>query len=212
MSAPDPRLALNAALRHLIDKTRRLQTAPDAAAEATALVAQASALLDAHTVATVESQAGLAPGMGGPATGMGRGPDRLTPEEFFPYSPVIGPLNPLAPPMAMTVNEDLSITGTVTLGAAYNGPPQSVHGGVIALLMDELLGCTAVVNDVGGFTGTLNIYYRVPTPIGKPLRVRARMGKRERRKTWIAGVIEDDDHLYVEAEGIFIRPRMADEG
>ena len=60
------------------------------------------------------------------------------------------------------------IHGDVTFGAAFNGPPDCVHGGVIAETMDELLGCVCVTNGLGGFTGTLTVIYRSPTPLAGP--------------------------------------------
>jgi acyl-coenzyme A thioesterase PaaI-like protein len=126
--------------------------------------------------------------------------------EFFPYSPVVGPLNPIAAPVEFRYR-DGELEAEHVFDAPYNGPPTAVHGGVIALVFDELLGCVGVMNDVGGFTGQLEIRYRALTPIGHPIRMRGWIDRSEGRKTWIRGTFHDGETLCAEAEGLFIRPR-----
>jgi len=132
-----------------------------------------------------------------------------SPAEFFPFSPVIGLRNPISPPVRLTPStpagsEWAEITGEVTLGAAYNGPPGAVHGGIIAAVFDELLGTTAVVNDVAGFTGTLTVVYRSPTPLDTEITMRGWIDRVEGRKTFARGEIHHGETLCAEAEGIFI--------
>jgi acyl-coenzyme A thioesterase PaaI-like protein len=130
------------------------------------------------------------------------------PDEFFPYSPVVGRLNPVAPPVRMWRAEGRSgteIHGEAVFGAAYNGPPDCVHGGVIAETIDELLGSVCVVNGLGGFTGTLTIVYRSTTPLGEPITMRGWHDRTEGRKTFAKGTLHHGDTLCAEAEGIFIQ-------
>lgn len=130
------------------------------------------------------------------------------PNDFFPYSPVVGRLNPIAPPVEMWRAEGPAgqeIHGAATIGAPYNGPPDCVHGGVIAEIMDELLGCVCVTNGIGGFTGTLTVVYRSTTPLSQPLTLRGWHDRSEGRKVFAKGTIRHGDTLCVEAEGIFIR-------
>lgn len=142
-------------------------------------------------------------------------PLHLKPAEFFPYSPIIGPRNPIAAPIRFDVVElaggAKEIRAEHVFDAPYNGPPGSVHGGIIALVFDELLGCIGAVSDVGGFTGTLTILYRSLTPIGKPIRMRSWIEGTEGVKTFIKGTMHCDtpapNTLCAEATGIFIRPK-----
>ncbi len=137
-------------------------------------------------------------------------PLHLTPAEFFPYSPIIGPLNPISPLIRFEKKGDEMVAEHV-FDAPWNGPPGSVHGGVIALVFDELLGCIGAVSNVGGFTGTLTIVYRSLTPIGRPIRMRSWIERTEGVKTFVKGTMHCDfpkpDTLCAEAEGIFIRPK-----
>lgn len=132
-------------------------------------------------------------------------PDQEAPAEYFPYSPVIGPLNPIAPPIAFRF-EAGEVLAEHVFDAPYNGPPTAVHGGVIALVFDELLGTAGVMNQTGGFTGTLRIRYSAITPLHRPIRMRAWIDRSEGRKTFIRGTMHDGETLCSEAEGVFIMP------
>lgn len=136
----------------------------------------------------------------------------LLPEDFFPYSPIIGPFNAVAPPVLFE-KRDGELFAEHVFDAPYNGPPGSVHGGVIALVFDELLGCLGGLSGVGGFTGTLKIVYRSLTPVGKPIRMRSWIDRTEGKKTFMKGTMHCDfpapDTLCAEAEGIFIQPKRS---
>ncbi|MEZ4279866.1 MAG: PaaI family thioesterase [Myxococcota bacterium] len=213
---PDPK-ALEGAVdqvRQLIRHLRKTK-APKADLERVEReVAALAALLAPHDHPGPYAQAALEVEVvvqnGGP-------PLHLTPAEFFPYSPIIGPRNPLAAPIRFDVVEvgdgKKEIRAEHAFDAPWNGPPGSVHGGVIALVFDELLGCIGAVSNVGGFTGTLTIVYRSLTPIGKPVRMRAWIERTEGVKTFVKGTMHCDtpapNTLCAEAEGIFIRPKQS---
>lgn len=129
------------------------------------------------------------------------------PAEFFPYSPVLGALNPISPMAQFSVTES-GIQGTVTLGAPYNGPPGSVHGGVIALVLDELLGSTTLASGVGGFTGTLSIRYIAQVPLDTELELHGWVDRKDGRKTFAVGEIRLAGEVLSRAEGIFIGPKV----
>lgn len=134
--------------------------------------------------------------------------DTDIPAEFFPYSPVIGPLNAIAAPIEFDFDGE-EVHAEHVFDAPYNGPPTAVHGGIIALVFDELLGSLGALRDIGGFTGTLNIRYRSLTPIGKSIRMHSWLERREGRKTFVMGTMHDGERLCAEAEGIFIQPKIS---
>jgi acyl-coenzyme A thioesterase PaaI-like protein len=125
------------------------------------------------------------------------------PQDYFPTSPVIGFANPIAPPVQVEL-ADGGLSGRVFFDYQYEGPPGCVHGGVIALVFDELLGAANISADSPGMTGTLTIRYRKPTPILTDLRVVAKYLGRDGRKIRTWGGMYDGDELTAEAEGIFI--------
>jgi acyl-coenzyme A thioesterase PaaI-like protein len=125
------------------------------------------------------------------------------PQEFFPTSPVIGFANPLAPPVVVEA-VDGELRGTAFFDYQYEGPPTCVHGGVIAMVFDELLGAANIMAGRPAMTGTLTIRYRKPTPLRTNLRLEARYLGRDGRKIHTYGAMFHGDLLTAEAEGLFI--------
>ncbi|HEX3979868.1 MAG TPA: PaaI family thioesterase [Acidimicrobiales bacterium] len=132
-------------------------------------------------------------------------------QDFFPTSPVIGLANPVAPPVRVAVVEGEDgrpeIRGLANFGFAYEGPPTCVHGGVIAELLDEVLGAANIVAQHAAMTGTLTIRYRSPTPLNTDLRVEARFVRQDGRKIYAWGGVYHGDVLTAEADGLFIEVR-----
>jgi len=83
-----------------------------------------------------------------------------------------------------------------------------VHGGIIALAFDELLGTTNVCLGLGGFTGTLSVRYERPTPIETELTMEAHVDRTEGRKVFTVGTISHAGEVTARAEGVFIRTVM----
>jgi acyl-coenzyme A thioesterase PaaI-like protein len=124
---------------------------------------------------------------------------------FFDQSPLIGLANPLAPPIVIGQTGERTAAATVTFGSAYEGPPGSVHGGFVAAAFDEVLGYVQSLSGSGGFTGTLTVRYRKPTPLHESLRIEAELVRVEGRKIFAEGrLIAESVGLCAEAEGIFV--------
>jgi acyl-coenzyme A thioesterase PaaI-like protein len=124
---------------------------------------------------------------------------------FIDHSPLVGPLNPLAPPIDMSA-QGTTVTGVVTFGDAYEGPPGCVHGGFIAASFDEILGFSQGLTGKPGMTARLVINYRSPTPLHQPLRFTGDIDRVEGRKIFVRGDlrVEADGRLCAEAEGLFL--------
>jgi acyl-coenzyme A thioesterase PaaI-like protein len=120
---------------------------------------------------------------------------------------VVGTRNPIAPPLIVVSSED-GVSAEFELHAAYEGPPGLVHGGVSALILDQLLGEAAAAAGKPGMTGTLTVRYRRATPLGA-LRGEAHVDRVDGIKTYVVGHIADAEGVCVEAEGVFILPRWA---
>jgi acyl dehydratase len=114
----------------------------------------------------------------------------------------------MAPPLRMRVvkdpEHDYRVVGDVTFGAAYEGPPLHVHGGMVAAMFDELLGFAQLGP---GFTAYLKVDYRKPTPLNRTLDLSAWVDRVDGRKRIIRGTSMLDGTLLAEAEGLFIAPR-----
>lgn len=125
---------------------------------------------------------------------------------------VIGLRNAIAPPLTIHHEGDgTRCWSEFTLGAAYEGPPGLVHGGVCALILDHVLGEAASEGLTKPlFTGTITVRYVRGTPLGR-LRVDAAVERTEEIKSFVSGRLSDAEGVTAEAEGIFIRPAWARE-
>lgn len=129
---------------------------------------------------------------------------------FLDDSPFIGELNPLAPPIVMAAQADTAqadtgrVVGEVTYGAAYEGPPSCVHGGFIAAGFDEVLGFAQALTGRPGMTARLEVQYRSPTPLHRPLRYEGRIDRVEGRKIFAVGTLHHGDTLCAEAQALFV--------
>lgn len=202
---PDPAAAarLSQATRRLVDLVRRTRASGETADAALRALERAAELLEPEAHPGPFHQRSLAwSGAYAPVQGA---PADL--HAFFPYSPLIGERNPIAPPVRFEAR-DGRLFARVTFGAAYVGPPQCVHGGVIAATFDELLGSVNLLNETGGMTGTLTVRYRSPTPVLEEVRLEGWVERLEGRKVFARGTLHHGDTLTAEAEGIFVQGAM----
>ncbi|GAA1503679.1 PaaI family thioesterase [Nocardioides humi] len=121
-------------------------------------------------------------------------------------NPVIGLRNPIAPPLQVSTDPSGRAATEFHCGPAYEGPPGLVHGGVVSLLLDQLLGHAVGAAGRPGMTGTLTIVYRQGTPLGD-LRAEAWIDREDGIKTWAKARMIGPDGVTAEAEGVFILPR-----
>jgi len=126
-------------------------------------------------------------------------------EMFMDRSPIVGLANPMAPPVRLDPDHESKVVhGEVSFGRAYEGAPGCAHGGYVAAVFDEALGLACVFSGTPGMTGEITVRYRRPTPIRVPLRIEARMDRREGRKIFNSGELYAGDTLIAESHGIFI--------
>jgi acyl-coenzyme A thioesterase PaaI-like protein len=195
--APDPRLRAAAAIRRLTDL---IVARP---IDETALAGAADEL---------EDLAGAVDGAAGPGRLQRVPPGRQARvRDFLPSSPVIGEFNPLSPPAevwSVTLDDGRrELRGRVRFGPAYEGPPGFVHGGVIAMLCDEMLGAANMMAGRPGITGTLTVRYRKPTPLESDLDLEARLVGQQGRKLRTWGGVSCEGILLAEVDGLFIGMR-----
>jgi acyl-coenzyme A thioesterase PaaI-like protein len=182
---------LAASIRRLIDVSIRSEADP-------AMVAAAKSKIDS---ATDDVSQTLRSG----SFGVRRTPDG---QNIAWGNVVVGARNPVAPPLVIHHEPDGLVWSEFVLGAAYEGPPEHVHGGVCALVLDHVLGATAHQPGRPAYTGTLTLRYRRRTPLGRPLRAQAHVERTEGAKTFAVGHLADEDGVTVEAEGVFIHPKQ----
>lgn len=125
---------------------------------------------------------------------------------YVPNCPIIGRSNVLAPPAEFELLEDGTVRSEITFGLEYQGPPGCVHGGIVALLFDAVLGRANHHAGTTGMTLYLDLDYRSPTPILEPIVVTGRQVRVDGRKVWAQGAIHHGERLCATAEGLFVMP------
>lgn len=125
------------------------------------------------------------------------------------YSPVSGAGHGFAPPVRFRREGD-AVVGECTLGLRHEGPPAHSHGGMTAMLMDQLLGSTAFLAGRWGMTAHLGLEYRGAVPLQTPLVLVGRVAETSGRKTVVTGTVAlaaEPDRELVRGEGVFVSPR-----
>ena len=114
-----------------------------------------------------------------------------------------GLAHPVGPQIEFATAEHGSV-GNTTLGPVFEGGPGLVHGGILALLLDHAMGHAAVSAGYAAMTTQLSVRFRKPTPLGRPVRVTARLDRASGRMLHLVGEIGVDGVTTVEATGVFI--------
>ncbi|MBF4162069.1 PaaI family thioesterase [Nocardioides acrostichi] len=122
---------------------------------------------------------------------------------------VVGRANAIAPPLDLVPRDGGGLRAQLNLGAAYEGPPGLVHGGVTMLLLDHLMGEVASAGNTRvTLTGTLSGRYEAPTPLGEVV-LEGWITGEEGRKVLVDATIGTVDAVCVRAAGVFIVPSWA---
>jgi hypothetical protein len=121
-------------------------------------------------------------------------------------SGIAGRSNPLASPLHMWFEGDL-VKGWAEYGDSYEGPAGCLHGGFVAAAFDDLMGFAQMASGQAGYTGTLTVKMRRPTPLNRRLDYEAGVDRVEGRKIFVWGTCRDGDELLAEAEIVFISPK-----
>ena len=96
------------------------------------------------------------------------------------------------------------VRGEANFSTTYAGPPDSVHGGIISAVFDELLSMANVVIGTAGYTGSLTVKYHRKTPLNTPVELWAVNQKRDGRKLLCLAEMRVDGKVTASAEGLFI--------
>jgi len=184
---------LGDAVRELVAQTSATEVPEDVLRRVAAQVSDAAALLAQRTRTRVRLP----------------GADDLL-AGFRMYNPVIGVGSGLAPPLHVEVAGN-AVVGTCTLSLAFEGPPSFAHGGVSAMLLDQLLGHATGATGHPGMTVKLETTYRAPVPLQTKLRLAAEVTEVSGRRLTARGAIAtaaEPDTVLVEARGTFVRLRV----
>jgi acyl-coenzyme A thioesterase PaaI-like protein len=107
--------------------------------------------------------------------------------------------------------ENDHLYATVWFGPEAEGPPDSVHGGAIAAVLDEAMGAVCWMNGHPVVGARITITYLHLTPLGFAGQVESWIEQIERRKIFIkARLTAGNGKVHAEGEALFIelQPEM----
>ncbi len=111
----------------------------------------------------------------------------------------------LVPSYQLRDSGDGRLRGTTRFGQRHLGGNAAVHGGVIPLMFDEVLGRLAGSADRSpSRTAYLHVDYRHVTPLDTDLDIEAWFVSEEGRKRLLRATLRHGDTLCAEVEGLFV--------
>ena len=119
-----------------------------------------------------------------------------------------GVSHPMSPGLRHWFDGD-KVYGAVTFNWAYEGPPNHVHGGWVAAILDHFMGMAQVRAGNAGMTGGLDVRYRRPTPLNCELELVASLTPLSERKMQVDAELSHEGELTASASAVFVKPRSA---
>ncbi|HEV3219599.1 MAG TPA: PaaI family thioesterase [Candidatus Acidoferrales bacterium] len=103
-----------------------------------------------------------------------------------------GGANPSGMKLAFEADTDSGhVTGRFKIGAEFQGSYGVLHGGIIAVLLDEAMGKVCRLSDVRAVTAELNVEFLKPIYVDQEIVVESYQTSREGRQMHIQGEIRD---------------------
>jgi acyl-coenzyme A thioesterase PaaI-like protein len=117
--------------------------------------------------------------------------------------------NPLGLKITFTVKDD-AVIGEFTSSKYHMGPPDAVHGGIIATLIDESISYfarTIIKHDIR--TIKEQIVFRNQSSIGETIYVEARLKQEKSRALILTARVYSKDNIIAEATGMLFKAKNA---
>lgn len=100
---------------------------------------------------------------------------------------------------------DGRVSAQFTPRANYRGAGKTLHGGIAATALDEILVWAGILTEgVLTVTGTMEIRFRRPVHVEEPITVSAGVDSRSGRRLQISGDLEVGGEIRVEAAGLYL--------
>jgi uncharacterized protein (TIGR00369 family) len=117
-----------------------------------------------------------------------------------------GPDNPDSMGLQFTFDEaGARVLCQVQLDKRFTGPPGHCHGGIIAVLLDEIMAKLNKLHKVTAVTSEITVKYFRPVQLHKPLRLEAREVSVEgRRRLRTAEIYSEKDEVMARGTGTFV--------
>jgi acyl-coenzyme A thioesterase PaaI-like protein len=115
--------------------------------------------------------------------------------------------NPIGLKINFTVKDD-AVVGEFTSHKYHMGPPDAVHGGIIATLIDESISYfarTVIKHDIR--TMKEEIVFRNQSPIGETIYVEACLKEEKSRVLILTAKVYSEDNIIAEATGMLYKAK-----
>jgi acyl-coenzyme A thioesterase PaaI-like protein len=108
--------------------------------------------------------------------------------------------------------DDGTVSARFSPRAQYRGAGTTLHGGVAATALDEILVWAGLlVESVLSVTGTMELRYRKPVHVDETIVVSSRVDERRGRRLRLSGELSVDEELRVAASGLYLVTASLDE-
>ena len=121
-----------------------------------------------------------------------------------PHCVVCGRDNEQGLGMTFTLLHDGSVESEICCGAEFEGYPNQLHGGVVAMLLDGAMTNCLFAHRREAVTAELTVRYRHPVHAGRTAWVRAWIEHSRPPFTAIAASLVQDGHIRVTARAKFL--------
>lgn len=135
--------------------------------------------------------------------------DRQSPnlaEQTHPECLICGKKNPFGLHLDFREQAAGGVRADVRVPARFQGYREMVHGGIIATLLDSAMVHCLLKSNVPALTGDLNIRYRHPVPVGRPLELSARVTRQRGKIYEMEGSLRMDGKEMAKATARFMCP------
>jgi acyl-coenzyme A thioesterase PaaI-like protein len=116
-------------------------------------------------------------------------------------------------PFVFTDDEAGAMLSFYHVGRRLSGHPKVVHGGLVAVLLDECMGraCFGRLPGKIAVTAKLEISYKSPIPVDSVISIFAETIDVQGRKVRVSATVEDvlSAKILVTASGLFVEPKWA---
>lgn len=118
-----------------------------------------------------------------------------------------GSHNPIGLQMKFQWEDDRYVS-RVFMKKEYQSFEDSLHGGMVGLLLDEVIGRSLGSKNIYAVTARLEVDFRLSTPTDTELMVCSWVESQEERKWWIRGAIYlPDGSVSAEAKALMIQKK-----
>jgi acyl-coenzyme A thioesterase PaaI-like protein len=108
--------------------------------------------------------------------------------------------------LALRVHRDgTDAVARFTSRPAHSGYPDRLHGGIVGMLVDEMLVYAGVAHGLVGMTAKVRYWLRRPIPLGETIHLRGRLVQQsDRGFRAVVSIRLADDRLAAEGEGMCV--------